>query len=494
MGATASVQVPSEAYKRYRDIIQQTIVPPNLVSKGDTSFRSLDIYRYVNDADKKAGLLRPVRKSSQAYYATRPTFLGRSGPTHLIGTIAERSLARIPTKFTDEESMKVNIAYKLLLHTLNICAIILGSETPDAEESGKDRMLLQTLRTLYKQGPSASPDKVQSTGMPSLQRSVADIIANATATIANIEDKAQQMRKENTFLTFDNNLKVIQDIARYITPRKESPSSSMGPIKQTKQLSIFREVLNHVNTLTVCGVRPNTLLGRLSKAGEYPDILTVVASDMAAVLEKLLPEKSSTIRTMVRWATQRLRGVAAYGSGPDDIVEGAVMKRLFMKQGAALHKATEDACSSLTKQFGDVALPAHPDGVVVHTADKADVAKQGEPVKQTPRPNKAATQLYTMIQRENRAMGNAAIKAFEALFTITPEPVPGSISLPITLNAPEVKQVYATIRQNVIQSADPLATLTDAAAVLVYTIAVAYDNLWMILSKENMKKVYGFSD
>ena len=99
-----------------------------------------------------------------------------------------------------------------------------------------------------------------------------------------------------------------------------------------------------------------------------------------------------------------------------------------------------------------------------------------------------------MIQRENRAMGNAAVKAFEALFTITPEPVPGSISLPITMNTPEVKKVYATIRPTVIKSANPVTMLTEVSAVLVYTIAVAYDNLWEILSKENMKKVYGFTE
>jgi hypothetical protein len=219
---------------------------------------------------------------------------------------------------------------------------------------------------------------------------------------------------------------------------------------------------------------------------------------MATVLEKLLPEKSSTIRTMTRWATQRLRSVSAYGSTPDDIVEGTVMKRLFMKQGTALQKATEDACSALTKQFGDISLPPQPDGVVVHTIDKGDTIKKGTPVTQTQRPNKAATQLYTLIQRENRAMGNAAVKAFESLFTITPDPVAGTISLPIHLNTPtedkDKKTVYATVRQDVIQSADPLATLTGAAAVLVYTVAVAYDNLWTILSKENMKKVYGFTD
>jgi hypothetical protein len=449
------------------------------------------MYRYSQDIDKKAHILRPIRTPSEAYYGTRPTFLGRSGPTHLIGTVTESTLAQIPTKLKDEEAMKINIAYKLLLHTLNICAIILGSETPTADEIRKDRELLQTLRTLYAPGTEDVYEDVKRSSSSTYQ-SVSDIIANATATIANIEDKVQKLRLENTFLIFNNNLKVTQEIATYITPRKEASYSPEISVKQAQQLSIFKEVLNHVNTLTVCGVKPNTLLGRLSKTREYPDILTVIASDMATLLEKLLADKSPTIRTMVTWATRRLRRVAAYGAGSDEVVEGAVMKRLFMKQGAALYKATEEACSSLTKQFGTATLPAYPEGIVVHSTDNRPPAKQGEPVKKTERPNKAATQLYTMIQRENRAMGNAAVKAFETLFIITPEPVPGSISLPISINTPEDKKVYATIRQNVIKSANPITMLTEVSAVLVYTIAVAYDNLWEILSKENMKKVYGF--
>lgn len=492
MGATTSsvVQGPNEAYSQYRDMIQQTIVPPNVISKGDSAFKSMNLYRYANDIAQKPNILRPVRLPKQAYYATRPTFLGKNGPSHLIGTITEKTLQQVPTSLSSEESKSINIAYKILLHTLNICAIILGSETPGPEEQSNDRTLLQTLQTLYKtrisKVPTSSSHQTDTSSI-SRNRMVLDIISNAAATIANIEDRAQQLRKENAFLVFQDNRSIIQEINQYITPRKEpSPSSSSG--EQTDQLNIFRAVLHHVNTLTVCGVKSNTLLGRLSKSGEYPDILTVVAADMATLMETLLPTKSSTIRTMVRWAKMRLQNATAYGS-PGDIAEGAVLKHLFMKQGTALQQSTESACSSLIKQFGQNSPPSTPDGVVVHTADKTGSIKRGDPIKNASKP---ASRLYTMIQRENRAMADVAIKTFETLFTITPSPVPGTISLPITIHTPETKNVFATVRPDVIQGEDPVATLTGTAAVLVYTVGVSYDNLWTILSKENMKQIYGF--
>lgn len=491
MGATTSsvVQGPNEAYSRYRDMIQQTIVPPNVISKGDSAFKTMNLYRYANDVANKPQILRPVRLPKQAYYATRPTFLGKSGPSHLIGTITEKSLHHIPTSLSSEESKSINIAYKILLHTLNICAIILGSETPDPAEQSNDRTLLQTLQTLYKTRISNVPTSSSRKTDTSRNRMVLDIISNASATIANIEDRAQQLRKENAFLVFQDNRSIIQEINQSITPRKEpSTSSSSVSNTPTDQLNIFRAVLHHVNTLTVCGAKPNTLLGRLSKSGEYPDILTVVAADMAALMETLLPSKSSTIRTMVRWAKMRLQNASTYGS-PGDIAEGAILKHLFMKQGTALQQATETACSSLAKQFGQNAPPSNPDGVVVHTADKTGSIKRGDPIKNTSKP---ASRLYTMIQRENRAMADVAIKTFETLFTITPSPVPGTISLPITIHTPETKNVFATVRPDVIQGEDPVATLTGTAAVLVYTVGVAYDNLWTILSKENMKQIYGF--
>jgi hypothetical protein len=268
MGATTSVQVPNETYQKYREIIQQAIVPSDIVTKGDASFRSLDLYRFTNDASHKTSLLRPIRQPKQSYYATRPTFLGRNGPTHLIGTISEKSLKRIPTNLTSDEALKINVAYKLLLHTLNACAIILGSETPGTEDITKDQMLLQTLKRLYKSETSTSFKGVKlSTETGSSYKQTMDIIGNATATLANVEDTIQSLRKENAFLTFSDNVKVVQDIARYITPRKES-STDTTKSTNVNQLSIFREVLNSVNTLTVCGAKPNTFLGRLSKSGE----------------------------------------------------------------------------------------------------------------------------------------------------------------------------------------------------------------------------------
>jgi translation initiation factor 2 beta subunit (eIF-2beta)/eIF-5 len=489
MGSSISVQRPNPEYEKFRHMIHQTIVPQNILSKGDSAFNSLAIYKYTNDIKHNVRSLRPIRKPGQIYYATRPTFLGKGNATHLIGAIPEKSLKQIPTSFTDEETVKMTVAHNLLLHTLNTCAIILGSETPDENEISQNKMLLQTLNTLYKQNKTTVIQK-EKVSVPeiSISRIITDIVSNASATIANIEDRTQQIRKENAFIVFTDNRSVIQDLNRHISSYTHQSSSS-EPVNtgRSSELNIFKAVLQHVNTLTVCGAKPNTLLGRLSKGSDYPDILTIVASDMATLLEQLLPNKSSTIRTLIHWAKNRLKTVTAYGMHPDGITEGAILKRLFMKQGEALKTATLKACTYL----GEISLPSQPQGVVVHTQTQGDTIKRGMPVQN---PNKAAEKLYAYIQRENRAMGNAAIKVFETLFEILPSPNPGSINLPITINTPEQKEVYATIRSNVLQSKDPLTMLAESAAILVYTIAVAYDNLWTILSKENMKKVYGLRD
>jgi len=501
MGAAASIQAQEpDAHIRYREIIRQ------IVSKGGESTKMSVLHRYTGDVLHKSKSLRPIRTPKDVAYATRPTLLGRKGPSHLIGTISEKTLQTIPTApLTDEESRKIASAYRLLIHVLNVCAVVLGSETPSPQEEQQNRALLHTLSTLYNKGPTQGTTGPKPATGDSLRRKMIDeITSNATTAVTILEDEIQRRRGYNAFMVFSDNRVVIRKLGEYITPRRSTLERGIQSGKPQDSLSLFKLVLHHVNTLTICGDgRNQTLLRHLSKSGGYPDILMVIVSDMASLLES---EKhvSSVMSTMIRWARMRLRSAIAYGSKEDEIVEGATMRQLFMKQGDALHKATETACSVFTKQFGQVTFQPEPNGVVVHTSDKGEGVTRGTPVKTPSRPNAGAKRLYSQVQRENRAVAAVAAKTFESLFTVTIPPTPpppGTINIPVDMNikdtssvsSPGVKtqKVYVTLHPEIVNSADPVATLSNAAAVLAYTIAVAYDNLWTILSKENMKEVYG---
>ena len=471
-------------------ILNKAVVPSNVVQKGVSSFSSSGFYGIAKGLELNPTRYKPVKSQQDLLYVTKPTFLSkRDGPSQLISTIPVEALSYIPGTLTKEENLKVQTAYKLLSHILNACAIILGSEVPSSGDINESEKLKVALQYLYKKdGQQLGGNRPNISIPPSIS-------TGASGIIANVEDILMGLRSENAFLSFKDTSSVIGEVSQYImssSPLHPAESSSSKPDSSVpvSNLSIFIAVLQHVNTLTICGTHKNSLLSRLSKSGSgnYPDILLLILANMSTLLETVLPTKSTTLRTMVNWASTQLRN--GYMS-TEEIKTGNLLRQLFLKQGDGLKAATEKACKTITSKFGNISIPARTEGVVVHTYDKSSKEQtRGIPITGEDK-NKAASALYADIQTINREMVDTASSTFKSLFEVSEKTVPGSINIPIKMTTPLEKVVYITVKESILNSKDPLGILAEACSVLVYKVATSYVSLVSILDRSNMREVYG---
>lgn len=491
------IRGPDERALRYKKVIESILLP-----KRAGRYSELIFYKELNKIASKTltNNARPVRNTTDLLFVTKPSFLDQTrGGSHLISTISQRDLSLVPTVLREEEVQDVKIAYAFIQFLLNMCVMIIQPDIPSEETKATSRKILK-LAEMYKlQSEDDDTRPIIHRTSTYDQRQLDNILLTATAMVTSRQTTSLRVLPTNAFFGARNFPSLIEQFRGYLLPRAETyrERNDTSPTETTIQnITAIRTLLEAVNRRRICG-RGGTFQRSLGSSGP-PDALMATASHAAGSIlafYNIRPKSPgvSIAKNMIQWARLRLQRAIGNSIGTTPTSPDAVVRTQFLKQGESLRKATENAC----KLLGGLTVPVAKDGFVVSTSSDT----LGQPVDSTSE-NRAASVLYSKTQAIHRDLIAEANKAFDTVFTITNEPIPGSFNIPLSDDnktttesrieaKTDTKVTYLVIRPDVITAASPIEKIATSLASLVYSVAKAYDSLVTLIETQNIRKVYG---